>query len=478
MRLERSGRATVCATPRDAGRTVAMTAPSAIPSLRRVRARDRSAARLLALLVTLPWLVQCGLAPGARRARPVPPPTGPAAVAEVGPATPLAPAPALQGLLDPYPAPQGPSWLGGDVATSIRLADDRWVWIFGDTLLGAVHDRCRDGRTYCDRDVSGAGAGMIANSAGTMIRGADGVLWPVVKYWRTDASGAPAPVFAAAGEGFLWPLAGVRVGSVLLVAANRHTFESGLAPTGNLLLRVWNPDAPPDDWLYDVHELDGFRAATDAAPGLSWTTALVSLGERVYVLGSRDVGPKARTVLARLDVRAITDAAWSPRLEYLSGGRAAGSSVWDATLDPARLHLVEGLPGTSEATVDAAPGIGWYSFQVPPLRYEVRLYTADDLLGPWHDRGVAYRLPDAWRATRGACPDLERVREEADGGPLPPECEPRYAAYAAKAHPELSPGGFAVSYNVNTWGGGYDAAVQALETLHGFYVPQLVATPR
>jgi hypothetical protein len=415
--------------------------------------------------------VQCG---GARRARPVPPPLPAAAAAAPAPA--LAPAPHLQALLDPYPAAQGPSWLGGDVATSIRLADDRWVWIFGDTLLGAVRDRCPDDRPYCGRDVTGSGAGMIANSAGTMIRGADGTPWPVVKYWRTGADGAPAPVFAPVGEGFLWPLAGVRVGQVLLVTANRHTFASGLSPVGNVLLRVWNPDAPPDAWLYDVHVLDGFRAATEAEPGLSWTTALVLRDDRIHVLGSRDVGERARTVLARLDVRAVADPAWRPRLEYLSAGRD-GAPVWAAALDAARLHVVEGLPGTSEATVDAAPGIGWFSFQVPPLQYEIRLYTADDLLGPWRERGVAYRLPDGWRATRGACPDLERVLEEAAGGPLPPECEPRYAAYAAKAHPELAPGGFAVSYNVNTWSGGYDAAVHALETMQGFYVPQVVATP-
>jgi len=456
------------------------------PSSPRPPGRGRAGVRLL-LLAALPCLVQCGLAPGARRAVPVLPPASdaaapaPAAEPFAGTSAPgpvLAPAPDLQALLDPYRAPQGPSWLGGDVATSIRLADDRWVWIFGDTLLGEVRERCADGRAYCDRDVSGASAGMIANSAGTMIRGRDGALWPVVKYWRTDPAGAPAPLFAAPGDGFLWPLAGVRAGSVLLVTANRHTLASGLAPVGNVLVRVRNPDAPPDAWLYDVHELDGFRDATDRAPGLSWTTALVPHGEHLYVLGARDVGPNARTVAARLDARAVADSGWRPRLEYLVVGRDGARPVWDTSLAPAQLHVVEGLPGTSEATVDAAPGIGWYSFQIPPLHYELRLYTADDLLGPWRDRGVVYRLPDQWQATRGTCPDLDRVREQANGGPVPPECDPRYAAYAAKAHPELVPGGFAVSYNVNTWGGGYEAAVHALETLHGFYVPQVVATPQ
>src|SRR5262249_2880583 len=79
----------------------------------------------------------------ARRAGglPTPPPPG-------GPGSALLqlePSPALQRLLDPYRNPDGPSWLGGDVASSIRLADDRWAWIFGDTLLGRLTGDCADG---------------------------------------------------------------------------------------------------------------------------------------------------------------------------------------------------------------------------------------------------------------------------------------------------------------------------------------------
>jgi hypothetical protein len=141
-----------------------------------------------------------------------------------------------------------------------------------------------------------------------------------------------------------------------------------------------------------------------------------------------------------------------------------------------RLHVVDGLPGTSEASIDAAAGLGWYMFQVPVLSYEVRLYTAHDLLGPWQDRGVVYEIPAAWRATQGACPTMAGGAPP-EWGANDPECAPRYAIYAPKAHPELDTvGGYAVSYNVNTWGGGLDAAVHALETLPAFYVPQMLAT--
>ncbi|MFM7144152.1 MAG: hypothetical protein ACKO2K_19795, partial [Alphaproteobacteria bacterium] len=64
----------------------------------------------------------------------------------------LAPDPTLQALVDPR-RHRGLVWLGGDVATSIPLSRSRWVWLFGDTILGRVEHRCPPPRTYCERRV-------------------------------------------------------------------------------------------------------------------------------------------------------------------------------------------------------------------------------------------------------------------------------------------------------------------------------------
>ncbi len=385
-----------------------------------------------------------------------------------GPPLELAPDPALQRLIDPYPAPSGPSWLGADVATSIPLGEDHWVWLFGDTLLGTVLTACPPGETTCGRtmDTANPWASLVRNSVGVLWRGADGVLTPVVKYWRV-AQGAPAPIFAAERPGeFLWPMAGHRAGRVLLVTASRHTDDSGLFPVGNSLVRVTNPEAPPDLWSYTLHDVPNVRAGVAEADPLTWTAAMVEEGGFLYLFGQRGVGFTARTVLCRMPSTGIDAPGWEPEPEYLLEDPGGSDLVWSQGFSGASLHELEGLPGTSEASVEHFPGLGWTTFQIPPLGFDVRLYTAPSLVGPWTDRGVVYRVPPPWSVV----PRLHCATPELACG------QEHYAAYAVKSHPELAPpGGFAVSYNVNLLFGSLEAAEREAEAVQGFYVPQMTA---
>lgn len=378
----------------------------------------------------------------------------------------LAPDPALQRLIDPRPAPTGLSWLGGDVAASVALSKERYVWIFGDTILGSVSDRCAGGATYCNRRVAAdQERGMIANSVGVMTRGADGSFAPLVTFWRTT-NGEPRPIFEAAeSEEFLWPLAAVRVGGQLLIAANRHTRASGLYALGNVFVRVQDPDDRPDTWAYTLHDVPNVaNYRTDPRP-LTWSTGLVPVGRFIYVLGEDGVGLGARSVLARLDRRGLRAAAWTPVLEYLLDAADGGAPpVWSIDFDRERLHELEGLPGTSEAVLTFDERLGWHTFQILPLSFDVRLYTAPGLVGPWRDRGIVYRIPAPWRTVRVPCAGAVA------------ECPLRYSAYAVKAHPELAaPGGIALSYNVNVHDASQHAAVRAAEHVHGFYVPRMIS---
>lgn len=379
----------------------------------------------------------------------------------------FAPSTPLQFLVDPYPATEGPSWLGADVGTSIPVDDDRYIWIFGDTLLGAVKDECPDDEIYCDRVVDhGDGLiGMIRNTAGVSERADDGSFRRIVKYWPVEG-GDPYDTFASGVEGqFLWPLAGVRAGEPVLIVANRHTPESGLAPVGNVIVRIANPDDDPPDWEITRHELPNFRAFDGPPPSLVWTMAIVHLGRHAYIFGERGSAFDAKTVLARVEVDAVTADDWKPAPEYLLR-TTNGDLEWSRDFDVDRLHVVRGLPGTSETTVNYDPAVGWYSYQLPPLAFEIYMYTAPDLEGPWRNSGVVYRLPSPWSTEKNEkCPDGAITCME-------------YIAYAVKAHPELAPaGGRVLTYNVNLGSGSLRGAELAAERVPGFYIPQMLVGP-
>ncbi len=406
-----------------------------------LRAAVRAAATALPLLA----LAQCA----APLRHPLPAATSSAAEA-------FAPAPRLQALIDPRPEPGGRSWLGGDVALSVRLTDDHYVWLFGDTLLGSVSTACPPGRSYCDRRVAAEG-GLIANSAGSMTRRLDGRFFPLAKSWRTSGD-EPAPIFEAAAPGeFLWPLAAAPVGTRLLVAATRQRREVGLASLGGVFLLVENPEEAPRRWRYRRHPIPNEVPSAGLPPGgsaLGWTTALVPRGGEIYVFGARGPPGESETVVARLRVEDVLRPGWVPRPEYLVDG-ADGRPAWSTRFEPERLHAVEGLPGTSEATIrrDALSG-RWVSYRIPALSFEVHRFTAVRLVGPWRDEGVVYRVPPPWSASRS----------------------PRFAAYAVREHPELAaPGASVLSYNVNVAFGTLCQAIDAIEAIDDFYVPRLLA---
>ena len=390
---------------------------------------------------------------------------------------PFAPDPDLQVLVDPHPNENLPAWAGADVASSIEIGPERWVWLFGDTLLGRITAPCPGGERYCGRAITETDeADLLRNSLGLAERGWFGQIRPVETWWRREAAASTARAALASPDSssFLWPLSGAAVNGALLIAANRHTPASGLEPVGNVLVRIANPGDPPAAWVASVRAIPGFVAGVPGgAPQVSWTTAVVPAGEWVHLVGARGVGPTAETVLARVRAERASAGADALDPQFLMCG-ADGRPLWSADFDPARLCPLPGLPGTSEATFEGHAGLGWVSFRIPPFTFEIRLYTASNLLGPWHDRGVVYRLPAPWSTTAlvGCGPAASAAERATD-------ClRPVFVAYAVKSHPELAPaGGFALSYNGNLAAGDLEQAIEAADHLPAFYVPQMLSGP-
>src|SRR5262249_54048544 len=128
-------------------------------------------------------------------------------------------------------------------------------------------------------------------------------------------------------------------------------------------------------------------------------SALVPSESYVYAFGQLDVGFHARTVVSRLALDAIDRPGWQPRPEYWLRGENGAAPAWSGRFALDRLQEIDGLPGTSEAAFERSAELGWVTFQIPPLAFEIHAYTAPDLLGPWRDRGVVYRVPPPWSTT-------------------------------------------------------------------------------
>jgi len=385
---------------------------------------------------------------GCVRPSPAPPPAPPTVSAPFGPDA------AIQARIDPRPATSGLAWLGGDVAASVPLGDGRAVWLFGDTLLGSVQIDCPGNEDYCHR-VADEDA-FIANSVGVLPP--DG---PLAFHWRQQGETA-GPIFRApAADEIIWPLAVVRLGDRLLIAANLHTRTAGLTPVGNAYLMVADARGPPEHWVVTRHMAPGVLDLDDQQRALTWTTALVPADGWLYVFGQRGVGFYARTVLARLPLDTIGGAGWQLAPEYLLDVEGGGTT-WSSALDVGRLHEVVGLPGTTEATVDRHPTFGWLTYRLAPFGSEIHQYSAQSLEGPWSDDGVAYTLPAPWS---GPC-----------RAPAPSCAGSGWIAYGVKSHPELAPPGWVVlTYNVNLLNDRGGSTARVLWDVPGFYVPHVVS---
>lgn len=380
----------------------------------------------------------------------------------------FAAAPQWQQLIDPRPAAPGTlAWLGGDVASSVQAGPDRWLWIFGDTLLGTVRDDCPDGVAYCDRDVDDRLThGMIANTVGVMTRRPDGGLAPLDTHWRM-VDGEPRPIFEAEAPGeFLWPLSLAYVDGVLLVAASRHTRAMGLASLGDVLLRVTNPEALPQQWVYDRTPVPHTRPDVPGeTAALTWATALVPRKGAVYLFGRLGSAAGMGTVVARFPTADLGAESWVLAPEYLQRRTASSADlVWTTAFDGDLLYEIPGLPGTSEATITFDERLGWITYRIEWMSHTIALYTAADLMGPWTARGSIYEIPPP-----EGC--VGRIGDEGAGCVGVP-----YFAYAAKAHPSWAgPGTKVVSYNVNVLSADLDDALRAAERARAFYIPRLIA---
>ncbi len=312
----------------------------------------------------------------------------------------------IQSLIDPQENLEDLTWLGADSATSVEITSDRYVWLFGDTILGKKEGKSRKYSVF------------IHNTIGVTERDRGGNFGDIEKSYKKEGGDIEAIFSSEKDHVFYWPLVGTTTDSTLLVAANKVTTKDTktFKVLGTTLFNVKNPEKTPKNWNYEGQ----FLPKED---GITWGSAVVKKDGWIYLFGQKGKGLSSKTVLAKISVSEAAKGSWGERLYFVDGKWKPGSS-------PAAIN---GLPGTSETTIQYNQFFGWYSLHIPPFSFDVHLYTAESITGPWRDQGAVYTIPSTWST------------KKTDKG------KHVFSAYAAKSHPELAKAENEIvfTYNVN-----------------------------
>jgi hypothetical protein len=289
---------------------------------------------------------------------------------------------------------QNPSgWSGGDGAYSVALGSDRFLWLFGDTLLGEV----KDGR----RIIAGLVSNSIAVQTGREPRTASVDFFP-------DGGSAPF-LTPAEGSGWFWPYHALRAPGGLYFFL-LHLERADLPPpfgfrlVSNWLGHVRNPEDPPQSWAVSQRKIPWGN------PQRQFGSFVLVDGEYCYIYGT-----VAESVRGRIT--------WSMILARAPAGSLADFDSWLFFRDGEWIKDVDRAGRICENVATEFS----VSFQ-PMLNRYVLVYTdkalsghsnssvirlSPTLHGPWTDPIPIYRCPEARQDSRICC-------------------------YAAKGHPEIA----------------------------------------
>jgi hypothetical protein len=314
-------------------------------------------------------------------------------------------------------------WLGGDAAFSVPLDRGRVLWLLGDSFIALTPERRRTAAT------------MVRNAVAVQV-GRDPRSATLSFHWGgTPAS--PASFLPEDGDRWYWPWHGVRIGRALVLFWTRMRPKPedalGFEAEGYRVAIVDDASGDPASWKVRLVE------APEAPAGILAGAALVREGGYVVSLAVREPGDH-QGYLVR----------WPER--DLAAGRLSSAEWWAGTRGFVPLAALEGEPtpiledagAESSLHFDAALQ-RWVHVRTEGFGASTIVVSfADRITGPWSRPVEALRPPESERADA--------------------------FVYAAKAHPELSGCGLAVTYVANTREG-----LGKLVSDEGIYFPRFVA---
>jgi hypothetical protein len=166
--------------------------------------------------------------------------------------------------LDQALHPSGP-WLGGEMATYVRLPTAGGAWFFGDSLWAS--------------DQAGRANAHIVHSAALVFGPELGA--PPVHH----AGKPPAGALPHHPSGWSWPIAALPspdAPTLLLQQVENHPLRPNAQVRGVGIARLDNPHAPPQQWSWTLEDLEPLNDSQ----GVAWGAAALVHEGWLYVYGS------------------------------------------------------------------------------------------------------------------------------------------------------------------------------------------------
>ena len=303
-------------------------------------------------------------------------------------------------------------WTGADGAYSVALADDKILWLFGDTWYGEI----RDGHHH--------NAVIVNNSIG--IQRGKSPSKAVVSFYSGKAPGGKPLAFirSADGRGWFWIYDGVRVGKGLYLflvelerTADLKSF--GFKIIGSQLAHVHNPGDPPDSWRLIRRRIPWARFSD--AGDMLFGSSMLKADKHIYIYGTKDelngdIRHKSM-ILARVP---------ETQIDHFDQWRFYSAGEWTADFSRSS-SLCSDM--ANEFSVSYLAAIGKYVlvFSEKGFSKNIVVRFAPEPWGPWSEPRRIYACPEAERSANVFC-------------------------YAAKGHPDLSdaPDELIVTYVANS----------------------------
>lgn len=279
------------------------------------------------------------------------------------------------------------SFAGGDSAYSVRIDDERVLWLFGDSFFGEGEPGSRAGRDMV-RNVVAVQEGHDPSAAGFQVYAGESA----AGFFTLDEVGE---------ERWLWPGPAVNVdGALLLLLSVIERREGGLGfeSVGSRAVLVEDPAGAPSSWILRP------LAVPEAPAGVLFGLGAATVDDGVvYGLAPREPG-NHDLYLWRIDVEDARQGDLSRVRWHSREGRFGAAEAANVVVANAQTELSLHRRGDDWLLVEVN-GFG---------AVDVVIRGADVPWGPWSGRELLYRPP-------------ESARE----GVL---------VYSAKAHPELGDG--------------------------------------